>query len=266
MPYLHRVIPAILFLLIFFGFVYFLFYSKKKTKINGNEISSAEIEHLLNTEIDFYQKINSAEKKINFKNRVIHFLQNVRITSVGSVSHTLLDKVLIASSAMIPLYHFPDWEYRNIREVILYDDHFDPNYKVDENKHIMGMVGEGSLNDTMILSLRALREGFERNDGSNTAIHEFVHLIDKADGNIDGVPEYLIPKQGIQPWLRHIHETIRKIQNNETQINPYATTNEGEFLAVISEYFFEKPALLSRNHPALFNLLSKMFKGEENQN
>lgn len=221
-----------------------------------------EIENLLNTEVDFYSKIVSLERKENFKNRVFNFIQHVKFTSVGDAKHTLLDEVLIASSAIIPLYNFPDWEYRNIQEVILYDDHFDANYQVNEDKQIMGMVGEGALNNTMLLSLRALREGFEKRDGENTAIHEFVHLIDKADGVIDGVPEYLIPKELVAPWLRHIRATILEIENNETEINPYASTNESEFFAVISEYFFEKPQMLSRNQPELYTLLSRIFNNE----
>jgi len=121
-------------------------------------------------------------------------------------------------------------------------------------------VGDGAMNDTMILSLRALREGFEKKDGSQTALHEFVHLIDKADGVADGVPEYLIPKSLIEPWLRHIRAGIIDIKQNDSDINPYAATNEQEFFAVISEYFFEKPQLLQRHHPQLYEMLNRMFK------
>lgn len=253
--------PVVLFIL-FIGAIAYFIYNSQKTKREISTSSITAIEDLLDTKIDFYQKIPSADKKEIFKNRVINFIQHVRFTSAGNVKHTLLDEVLIATSAIIPLYNFPDWEYRNIREIILYDDHFDSNYKVDEDKHIMGMVGEGALNNTMLLSLRALREGYERKDGSNTAIHEFVHLIDKADGVIDGVPEYLIPRQLVEPWLKHIHAATQQIRLHETEINPYAATNEAEFLAVISEYFFEKPDQLRKNHPELYTLLVKIFRDE----
>ncbi len=253
--------PVILFIL-FIGAIAYFIYSTQKTRRDIGTSSIKEIENLLDTRIGFYQKISSADKKEIFKNRVINFIQHVRFTSAGNIKHTLSDEVLIATSAIIPLYNFPDWEYRNIREIILYDDHFDSNYKVDEDKHIMGMVGEGALNNTMLLSLRALREGYEKKDGSNTAIHEFVHLIDKADGVIDGVPEYLIPRQLVEPWLRHIHAAIQDIRFHQTEINPYAATNEAEFLAVIAEYFFEKPEQLSRNHPELYAILVKIFSNQ----
>lgn len=249
----------VIFLLAFFVAIAYYIYTSQKSSTQGRVLPTQEIENLLNTEVDFYSKITLPERKVNFKNRVLHFMQHVKFTSVGDAKHTLLDEVLIASSAIIPLYNFPDWEYRNIKEIILYDDHFDANYQVNEDKQIMGMVGEGALNNTMILSLRALREGFEKRDGENTAIHEFVHLIDKADGVIDGVPEYIIPKNLVAPWLRHIRATILEIENNETEINPYASTNESEFFAVISEYFFEKPQLLSRQHPELYSLLCRIF-------
>ncbi len=227
------------------------------------ETNVKEIERLLDEEVDFYKKIQTSDRKENFRQRVIRFIQHIRFTDVGKARHTLLDEVLIASSAIMPLFSYPDWEYKNIREILLYDDHFDGNYQTDEKNNIMGMVGDGAMNNTMILSLPALRQGFERNDGSHTALHEFVHLIDKADGIVDGVPEYLIPKSLIEPWLRHIRAGILDIKENDSTINPYAATNESEFFAVISEYFFEKPELLRREHPSLYDMLNRMFQRYE---
>jgi len=121
------------------------------------------------------------------------------------------------------------------------------------------MVGDGAMHRKMILSLPALLEGYSRYATSNTAIHEFVHLIDKADGAIDGVPEYLIPKELVQPWLQEMHETIQEIHKNKSDIRDYAATNEAEFLAVVSEYFFQKPKMLQEDHPELFSLLNEIY-------
>ena len=248
-------------MLIFLGVIVYLLKisSRKETKLLET-LPVEDILRLLEDHVDFYKAIQTPERKETFKNRVIRFIQNVRFTDVDTARHTLLDEVLIASSAIIPLIAYPDWEYQNIREILLYDDHFNLDYQVNEKNHIMGMVGDGAMNDTMILSLRALREGFEKKDGSQTALHEFVHLIDKADGVADGVPEYLIPKSLIEPWLRHIRAGIIDIKQNDSDINPYAATNEQEFFAVISEYFFEKPQLLQRHHPQLYEMLNRMFK------
>ena len=57
-----------------------------------------------------------------------------------------------------------------------------------------------------------------------------------------------------------MHVEMHKIANGKSDINPYALTNEAEFFAVASEYFFEKPAQFELIHPALFNLMCKVFK------
>ena len=64
-----------------------------------------------------------------------------------------------------------------------------------QNRNILGMVGTGYMDKKMILSQTALRQGFlNETDKKNTAIHEFIHLIDQADGQIDGIPKCAIRK------------------------------------------------------------------------
>ena len=112
----------------------------------------------------------------------------------------------------------------------------------------------------MILSKPSLHNGFRNEtDKKNTAIHEFVHLIDKLDGNVDGIPELLMEKQYVIPWLDLIRKKIEQIQAGKSDINPYGATKESEFFAVISEYFFERPKLLKRKHPELYKYLVEIF-------
>jgi Mlc titration factor MtfA (ptsG expression regulator) len=40
----------------------------------------------------------------------------------------------------------------------------------------------------------------------------------------------------------------------------YGATNQAEFFAVISEYFFEQPDLLKANHPELYEMLERIYK------
>ncbi|MNL83823.1 Protein MtfA [compost metagenome] len=56
-----------------------------------------------------------------------------------------------------------------------------------------------------------------------------------------------------------IHEEMHKIEQGKSDINPYAITNEAEFFAVVSEYFFEKPDQFKSKHPELYESLSTMF-------
>jgi Mlc titration factor MtfA (ptsG expression regulator) len=111
-----------------------------------------------------------------------------------------------------------------------------------------------------MLSKPSLRQGFSnQSDPHNTAIHEFVHLIDKSDGETDGIPELLLDKQYVIPWLNLMHEQMQQIAKGNSEIDDYAYTNKTEFLAVVAEYFFERPELLEENHPKLFVILKEMF-------
>ncbi len=215
---------------------------------------------LLNEQCVFYNDLDSTAK-ICFEKRVQAFLRQTRITGVNSNVEEL-DKVLIGASAIIPIFAFPEWEYVNLREVLLYPDSFNHDFEQKgADRSILGMVGEGALNGVMVLSQHELRQAFlNKTSKSNTAIHEFVHLVDKTDGTVDGIPEILMQRQYILPWLQAMQKEIKKIMANKSDINPYGATNEAEFLAVVAEYFFERPDLLERKNPELYQLLTSMFR------
>ena len=151
---------------------------------------------LLLEHVDFYNALNPVQQK-HFQKRMMQFLSEVHIEGI-KIELQDLDKILIAASAVIPVFAFPQWHYSNLSGVLLYPDNFNSDYEFDtkkENRIIAGMIGTGRLEKQMILSKKALYHGFaNENDKRNTAIHEFVHLIDKMDGDMDGVPE-LIMKQ-----------------------------------------------------------------------
>ncbi len=250
-------------LLILIIFILAIFYMVKflggKKKVTVTDPVPLQLKSILQEQVPFYQQLNK-NKKTEFEERAAHFLTQVKITGVKTVVEDL-DKVLVAASAIIPIFNFPGWQYPNLNEVLLYPDSFDHEFEQQgEDRNILGMVGSGALNHVMILSQFELRQAFLNETGkNNTAIHEFVHLVDKTDGEIDGIPESLLHKQYIKPWLQLMQEKIKEIIDDQSDINPYGATNEAEFFAVVSEYFFERPELLKDKHPELYELLLKIF-------
>ncbi len=247
------VIPIIVFLLLFWWFW------RRPRKRRGIVIP-ANTEALLTAQVRYYRELKPEEKP-RFVAAVQDFLRDVTIEGVGTKVEDV-DRVLIAASAVIPIFYFPGWRYRNLTNVILYPDTFDETYQYEgDRRNILGMVGSGALNGQMLLSQSALRAGFSDHEGKhNTAIHEFVHLVDKTDGAVDGMPESLLQNSYSLPWLQVMHEEIRRIEEGHSDINPYAAMNQSEFLAVVSEYFFEKPEAMQTHHPELYALLAKMFR------
>lgn len=214
---------------------------------------------LLNEHVAFYKKLSDAEK-IKFEIRVKDFLSYTRITAVNTEISDL-DKLLVASSAIIPTFGF-NWHYYNLTDVLLYEGAFNKDeFAVNEkDANILGMVGTGAMQRIMILSKPALQQGFANEiSKSNTGIHEFVHLLDKADGDTDGIPEALISRQYTIPWLKYMSEEIEKMKEGKSDINIYGATNKAEFFAVASEYFFGAPERFKKNHPELFELMTKIF-------
>lgn len=220
---------------------------------------------LLDEQSVFYQELDT-NGKTAFEKRIQAFLQQTRVTGVNTPVEEL-DKVLIGASAIIPIFSFPDWEYINLREVLLYPDSFNHDFEQEgADRSILGMVGEGALNGVMVLSQHELRQAFlNKTSKTNTAIHEFVHLVDKTDGTVDGIPEILMQRQYVLPWLQAMQKEIKKILADKSDINPYGATNEAEFFAVVAEYFFERPDLLERKNPELYQLLTSIFRQDSNR-
>ncbi len=214
---------------------------------------------ILSEKVAFYNGL-SKENKARFESRIQEFLLNCRITGIDTTVE-IEDKLLVASSAIIPIFAFDNWKYTNLYEVLLYPGMFNKDFETSgPGRNIMGMVGTGYMQGKMILSKPALHHGFaNETDKKNTAIHEFVHLIDKMDGTVDGVPSLLMEKQYTLPWLDFMNKKIEEIYENKSDINPYGATNRQEFFAVTSEYFFERPKLLAQKHPVLYAALEKVF-------
>jgi Mlc titration factor MtfA (ptsG expression regulator) len=214
---------------------------------------------ILRQEVPFYEQLNPVQQN-SFEQRLQQFLAAVKITGVKTVVEDV-DRILVAASAIIPIFNFEGWHYVNLHEVLLYPGSFNHDFEQEgAGRDILGMVGTGAMNNIMILSQFELRQAFSNKTGkSNTAIHEFVHLVDKTDGSIDGVPSFILDKQYILPWLQRMRQEIDLIKDDQSDIDDYGASNESEFFAVVSEYFFERPELLQQKHPELYALLQKIF-------
>ncbi len=251
-----KFILVALLLLFIFGF----FRKRKKREPGAPGIVPDHMHDLLAQHVTFYAKLAPAEQEL-FRSRVQHFLATTRVSPVDGVTITELDRLYVGASAIIPIFSFSDWAYNNLDEVLIYPGTFTKDFDTEhEEKNVLGMVGDGAMHRMMILSQPALRAGFEQHGAGNTGIHEFVHLLDKADGATDGVPEYMLPASLAEPWIKYMHREIREIREHHSDLNPYAGTNEAEFFAVLSEYFFQKPQLLKDHHPELFHILEATYK------
>jgi Mlc titration factor MtfA (ptsG expression regulator) len=216
---------------------------------------------ILRARVAFYNALPEPERR-RFEEEVAIFLAEKRITGVK----TLVDdetRVLVATSAVIPIFGFPEWEYDRLAEVLVYPSSFDDelSFDSDTRKNILGMVGvSGALNRIMILSKPDLVRGFSLPaDKRNVGVHEFAHVVDGADGEFDGIPATIAP-ESVAPWLRLMRLEMERINNGDSILRRYGATNEAEFFAVATEAFFERPTALAERHPELYALLEQIFQ------
>jgi Mlc titration factor MtfA (ptsG expression regulator) len=214
-------------------------------------------------EVNFYTSLAEKDKAV-FEADILRFLKRVRITGIKTTVEDE-DRLLVASSAVIPVFAFPEWEYSSLHEVLLYPDLFTEQYDFSEqDRTISGMVGSGGvMHHVVIFSKPALHLGFDNaSDKMNVGIHEFVHLFDKQDGDIDGIPKLIMKNQAVLPWLNLIAKNTKEMLAGDSDINVYGATNKQEFLAVASAYFFERPQLFKEKHPELYAVLSSVFQND----
>ncbi|MCO8121943.1 zinc-dependent peptidase [Stieleria sp. TO1_6] len=222
----------------------------------------AEIESTLQQHVVYFRALNETDQD-RFRNLVKVFLDEVPITGI----RTDVDagtQALVAASAMIPIFGFHDWEYAGLGEVLIYPNAFGEDYRVEDGdgslqRRTLGMVGVGHLSGVMILSKPDLWSGFNNpGDKHNVGIHEFAHLVDKADGSVDGLPPG-VHLETSGPWIQWVGEELKHKPSGRSHIDSYAYTNEAEYFAVLSEYFFEAPDVLQAKAPKIYDMMQTMY-------
>ncbi|MFC7669709.1 zinc-dependent peptidase [Hymenobacter humi] len=253
MPYLISLVVLAAILYAFYRYV--TADSRLRAEALAQEFPAAW-RQILAERVAFYLSLTKNEK-VRFEKQVQVFLASTRITGVQTeVDDTT--RLLVAASALIPVFGFPEWEYANLGEVLIVPDAWklegDPDKEVKPLEGaLLGSVQGFQNQHYMRLSKASLEQGFRDSlDRQNVGIHEFAHMLDEADGVIDGVPKAALPPELLQPWAAVMKREIEAIEAGKSDINPYAATNEAEFFAVVTEYFFEKPEKLQENHPELY--------------
>lgn len=126
-------------------------------------------------------------------------------------------------------------------------------------------IGETSRNGPVLLSWKdVLRQCRDAPDGRNVILHEFAHLLDMSDGDVDGIPP-LDSEEESRTWKDVTRNEYRRLVNQShlgrrTLLDQYGATSEVEFFAVATETFFEQPFEMRVLHPRLYDVLKGFYK------
>jgi len=168
-------------------------------------------------------------------------------------------RVLVAASAVIPVFAFPEWEWTNVGEVLIYPMDFDDDFNFSrQDDDMMGMVT--SARSAVIIAKPALYEAFRGRTRTHVGIHEFVHKLDDAHGGYDGGPAVLADRETLAAWKEISRREIDALERKESDIDDYALSDESEFFPVLSEYFFQDPGAFARLHAELYKVMTRIFR------
>jgi len=218
-------------------------------------------EKILERHVAYFRYLSDPEKA-RFRQLLKIFLNEIRIIGIRTeVDDTV--RLLVAASAIIPIFGFHDWEYHRLIEVLIYPESFGEKYQTTGNAYenilgMVGMVGLKQLSGVMILSKLSLLAGFENAISSNNlGVPEFARLISHEEVE-HGLP-LEVPWQSIKHWVQYVADALSHPAKNHAYINDYAYTNEREYLAVLAEYFFKSPEILQKKDPELYGMLPEIF-------
>jgi Mlc titration factor MtfA (ptsG expression regulator) len=178
-------------------------------------------------------------------------------------------RVTIAGSACLVILARDHDLLREIESIVVYPSAVllpeQPRSMFDGRPHIVGeriaALGVAHRGGPMVLAWDSvLASSRDAHDGRNLVIHEVAHKIDFLDGDADGTPP-LDSRAERAAWAKACSDAFHAhVEGDEHLLRDYATTNEAEFFAVASEVFFEKPAQLARELPALYAVLRDFYR------
>lgn len=203
----------------------------------------------------FYASLEGEEAS-TFERLAAVFLAGHRVTGVSGVEVTPSMRALIASSAVMPVFGRPDWEYEGLGEILVYPGSFsdDGSFELTGDREGRSVLGMAHHFGTVIISLPHLLGG----PGAALAVHEFTHVIDGVRG-ADGIPSGLRGEE-LARWKRTLDEALTQGLPGDRPLPGDPPPSPVEFLASAAELFFLQPARLLRERPGLYAGMKEVFR------
>jgi len=218
--------------------------------------------------IELYRNLPTEDKE-RIQKSILLFIHTKEFRGVHiDVSEEM--KVLIAFHACLLLLHSKIRGcYDQLKTIIIY-----PSAVAIDNIRTNGgiyakekfLIDGQSAGDTVVLIWHDAKREVYHPRHDNVIIHEFAHEIDFMDGVADGVPP--IENSKYHQWVETFFKEYQKLENvfeknrdigKYKLLGEYATTNEAEFFAVVSERFFESPNALRKKFPNLYKELKEVY-------
>jgi len=202
------------------------------------------------------------------REKVILFLHDKVFSSAKGAEITESVRLQVAAQACLLSLNLDERTYDGWNEIILYPNEFVPHRQFMDEQGVVHetrypMMGEAWQGGPVIFSAADVEDSLEL-DGMNVVLHEFAHKLDMQNGSANGLPS-LHADMRVRDWAnafgRAYDDFCRRVAAGEnTVLDPYAAESPAEFFAVLTEAFFEIPAILAEAYPDVYHQMRLYFR------
>jgi Mlc titration factor MtfA (ptsG expression regulator) len=215
--------------------------------------------------LPFLDRLNDDERA-RLRELAREFIATKEWSGAQGLELTAAMQISIALQACLPILHLGlDW-YRGWVGIVVYPGDFViPRQIVDADgvvhEYDDEVLGEAWEGGPVLLSWF---DNLDAIGDVSIVIHEFAHKLDMSNGATDGMPA-LHADMSAADWNAafapaYADFCTRVDAGADTAIDPYAAEHPSEFFAVASEVFFEAPALLREEYPAVYDQLRLFYR------
>ena len=226
---------------------------------------------ILHEMVSHYKYLNDKDQD-HLEKLIQVFIAEKNYEGCNGLEITDTIRVTIAANACMLLLGLSHDLYKNLDSILVYPSTvvipesrvsmFSQSPSVTRNE--VAILGQAFMRGPVILIWDAVKRGAKHPErGHNVVYHEFAHIIDMYDGKADGTP-ILSSRDQYKKWAKICTKEFfllqeRSKKGKKTFLDKYGATNEPEFFAVATEYFFDKPVKMKKKHPSLYTLLQGFY-------
>jgi hypothetical protein len=197
------------------------------------------------------------------------FLREKSFDGADGLRPTEVIRDVISVQACLPILNLGLEWYENWKTIVIVPDVFIEEHNELDSAGVAHEWEEDSSGESwdrgpVVLSWKDVEES-GWGDGYNVVIHEAAHRLDSLDGEVNGRPllhDDMDPREWLDVFSQAFKDLKRRAstRKQKLRIDPYAATDDAEFFAVASEYFFEQPEVLHGEYPEVYRLLCAFYR------
>jgi len=216
---------------------------------------NTEKKKILSDNISFYNKLSKVDKR-KFEYRITRFVNKHEFIGREGLQITPFVEMMVSAAPIMLTFHLQNYLFKHFKTILIYPKNF---LSRQTNQMHKGETNPGM--EAVVLSFESLLKGITiEDDNLHLGIHEFSHAL-----YFSYVKQTTVEAIRFKSTVKKMFKLISKPNQKQkllaaNYVREYGYENKHEFLAVITENYFETPKEFKQKLPKLFKLVNKLYK------